>query len=87
MEEKNIIADAGMELTDDELDGVAGGGRMPLMPPMRYQGTCPKCQSTVEFKNYDQGAIYCPKCQAVFSGGADKIQAEIQGKLLCKRYG
>ena len=27
-EKKNIIADAGMELTDEELEGVAGGQRI-----------------------------------------------------------
>ena len=37
-EKKDIIAEAGMELTDDELEGVAGGRRnKPLIPSIEQQ--------------------------------------------------
>ena len=32
-EKKNIIADAGMELTDEELEGVAGGAKNKIDKP------------------------------------------------------
>ena len=36
-EKKNIIAEAGMELTDDELEGVAGGKNKPPKPSIERE--------------------------------------------------
>jgi len=60
-EKKAIIAEAGMELTDDELDGVAGGSiYMPINLTCHYCGwvnvvqlgmnkyTCGNCGKTTE---------------------------------------
>ena len=47
-EKKNIIDEAGMEFTDEEMDGVAGG----LYP---YDGikTCPNCSRELRYdRNY-----------------------------------
>ena len=43
-EKKNIIADAGMELTDEELEGVAGG---EMGKPDLFSVYCDMCQQYI----------------------------------------
>ena len=55
-EKKDIIAQAGMELTDEELDGVAGGGKTS-------NPICKNCQKPF-FTNAMMGEVFCPDCRS-----------------------
>ena len=55
-EKKDIIAQAGMELTDDELEGVAGGGKTST--PI-----CKNCHKPF-MTNAMMGEVFCPDCRS-----------------------
>lgn len=53
-EKKSIIAEAGMELTDEALDNVAGGVFPPekeKIPP-KPKATCPYCGKQYSYQSY-----------------------------------
>ena len=52
---KDIIADAGMELTDDELENVAGG----KSSDKHY---CDSCKKETSFNLYSGGRAICSVC-------------------------
>lgn len=57
-EKKNIIAQAGMELTDDELEKVAGGagGKSSV------KHYCDSCKKETSFNLYSGGRAICSVC-------------------------
>ena len=66
-EKKAIIAEAGMELTDEELEAVAGGnlsGDMMSVGSPRIHFTCKdsKCRESFYIKK-GASMVVCPKCQ------------------------
>lgn len=58
-EKKNIIADAGMELTDDELESVAGGSSMITF-------TCKRCNAIIHIKR-GLSTFMCPQCYVKYN--------------------
>lgn len=69
-EKKDIIAQAGMELTDDELESVAGGMsniEEIIVGASRIPFVCrnPKCEASFYF-SVGQSMVQCPTCKKIF---------------------
>ena len=61
---KELIANAGMELTDDELEMVSGGGDGLWV--VSGDPECPRCPGTKMNRFYEDGNLItyiCPICQ------------------------
>lgn len=61
-DKKNIIAEKGMELTDEDLEGIAGG----LGKKTEGNGlVCPQCERFIPISMYQimvSSSIFCPAC-------------------------
>ena len=68
-EARDTIANAGMELTDDELEQVAGGQwfRNAFEPNPR-QVVCPNCGMTMEWDDVDPASAACLYCHEPLTG-------------------
>ena len=60
-EAKNIIRDAGMELTDEEMEQVTGGLGVPVVSYERVTYEC--CGKKVSAEFASRLGFICPNCQ------------------------